>query len=110
MLPVGILPQPVFAPRVGNRAACRRADTHGDDQQLAFPCFLCNFERGIHRVFAITQDNQGIGAGGGGATFEILHGLAEHQTEIGAAHACPVAVYLLQRIAQGGVVVGEGND
>ena len=109
MLAVGILIQAVFTAFVGNRATRRGADTHGDDQQAAFFGFFGHFERGIHRVFAIAEDDKSVGAAFRRAAFEILHGLAQHYAEIGASHTGPAAVHLLQCIAQGGMVIGEGN-
>ena len=107
VLAVGVLIQTIFAARIRDGSACCCANANGDDQQIAFLGFLCNLEGGIDGVLTIAQNDQGIGAALRCTALEILHGLAQNEPEIRTAHACPGAVHLLQRIAQGGVVIGE---
>ena len=110
MLTIPILPEPVFAVGIRYRATRGRADTHGNDQQFVFLCLFGNLQGRIDRIFTIAQNNERIGASLGSASLEIKHSLAENEPEVRAAHSGPVAVDLFERIAQGGVVVGEGND
>ena len=107
MFAVRILPETVFTSHIRNGATGGGADTHGDNQQLAFFGLFGDFQRGVDRIFAIAENDERIGAALGCAAFEILHGFAKHESEVGAAHTRPAAVYLLERIAQRGVVVGK---
>ena len=106
MLPVGVLPEPVFSLCIRNGTTGLCSDADSNDKQAALLCFLCYIEGGIDRVFTIAEDDQSIGPFRC-AAFEILHGFAQHEPEIGAAGTCPTAVHLIQRIAKRGVVIGE---
>ena len=106
MFAFGVLPESVFSLRIRNGTAGFRADAYRNDQKSVFARFFGNFRGGIHGVFAITENDEGIGPLRR-AAFEVLHGFAEHKAEIGAAGTGPPAVHLFQSIAQSGVVISE---
>ena len=104
-----ILPQPVGPLGVGDGCACGGANAYCDDEKLIFPGLLRNIGGGIHRVLAIAQDDQGVGAIGRTAV-EVLHGFFQQTSEVGTPAGGPSAVNLLQRASQRLVVVGEGDN
>ena len=109
MFSIRILPEPVFPAFIRNRSAGFRADADRNYQKPALFRFLGNFERGIHRVLTITEDDQRI-CPLRGAAFKVLHGFAEDSSEVGTACTRPTTVHLLQRIPQSRVVIGQRYD
>ncbi len=106
---VFVFPKAVFFPGIGDGSPGYCADAYGDDEEFAAFGFLRHGKGGFFGILAIAEDDEGIGAIRC-AAFEILHGFAENHAEVCAAHAGPTTVNLFQGIAQGGVVVGEGDD
>ena len=109
MLALGVAEESVFARGVRHGVPLRRANAHRDDEQLALAGFFRQFQGGVDGVLPVAENDKSIGAVRC-AALEVAHGGAQNKTEIGPAVACPAAIHLGNRVAQGVVVVRERNN
>ena len=108
MLTLRILPEAVLSVGIRYGTTSSGADTYRDDQKFLFPSLFCQGGRGIHGIFSIAQNDEGVGAVRGGA-FKVLHGTLENAAEVCATGCHPFPVDVLQRFLERHMVVGEGD-